>query len=249
MSYFSPSGRFYFKGAKRVKDWLSELGKIHAINTKESQIFAADNLITIGRNLGFLKEKEFSELANKHFIDDDLHSSIIWRIHILSWAMNHCKNLEGDFVEFGCYDGKVAKFLIEYIGFEQCKKLFFLYDIFDNPPVGLGPKHSPELYDEVIEDLKDFKFIKIIKGLLPESYVDNHPDKIAFAHIDLNSAETEIAVLEMIFDKITKGGIVILDDYGFSNFTESYDKEKFFFEDLGYKVAELPTGQGVIIKR
>ena len=37
--------------------------------------------------------------------------------------------------------------------------------------------------------------------------------RIAYLHIDLNQAPAEIAALEVLFDRIVPGGIVILDDY------------------------------------
>ena len=73
------------------------MGKNFPINTKDSNFFAADNLITFGKVLGFLKENDFVEFAEKSFSDDDFHKSIIWRIHILSWSMKQCFRIKGDF--------------------------------------------------------------------------------------------------------------------------------------------------------
>ena len=53
-------------------------------------------MILIGKIQGFFKRKKFTNLANKHFNNDPLHSSIIWRIHLLFSAINSCKHLEGD---------------------------------------------------------------------------------------------------------------------------------------------------------
>ena len=67
--------------------------------------------------------------------------------------------------------------------------------------------------------------------------------------MDLNSAETELSLLNLFFDKLVPGGILILDDYGTMGYEEQYTKEKFFFKNLGYSVVELPTGGGIVIKR
>ena len=158
MTYFKPSPRFVFGGAPRLRDWLKKLPSIHKFNEKDSPIFAADNLITISRVVGFLEEEKFANLANQIFASDELHASIIWRVHVLAWATNHCRNLKGDFIEFGCYDAKVAKFLIEYNELKDFDKTFFLYDIFDNPPTEKGPK------------VINFKFFKAFsKGYLKEA--------------------------------------------------------------------------------
>ena len=62
--------------------------------------------------------------------------------------------MDGDFIDFGCYDAKVAEFLIEYNEISKLNKLFFLYDIFDNPPTEKAEKHSPNLYGDVSKRLK-----------------------------------------------------------------------------------------------
>ena len=93
------------------------------------------------------------------------------------------------------------------------------------------------------------KNVKIIKGILPESLKDNCPKKIAFVHIDLNNTLAEIGVLKFIFDRIVSGGIIILDDFGWSAYSEQQQKEKDFFQKRNLKVMELPTGQGIVLKR
>ena len=84
---------------------------------------------------------------------------------------------------------------------------------------------------------------------MPESLINNHPDKISFAHIDLNNAEAEMGVLKFIYEKVVEGGIILFDDYGWISYKEQMLKEKKFLEDKGHKILELPTGQGLLIKR
>ena len=249
MGFFTPNPRFVFGGAPKFRELLNKISSTVAVDQKNAPVFAADNMITIAKITGFLEEDRFVEYANKHFKDDDLHSSIIWRIHILAWAMDSCKGLKGDFIEFGCYDAKVAEFLIDYNQLDKLNKSFYLYDIFDEPPTARGEKHSPDLYDDVINRLSKHKFVKVIKGLLPKSFENNIPDSISFVHLDLNSAETEIALLEKFYDKLVPGGIIILDDYATMGYEEQYFTEKKFFEKKKHSVVELPTGQGMVIKR
>ena len=249
MPFFSPHPRFVFSGAEEFRSLLNKISSTISVNKENSPVFAADNMILIGKIQGFLKEEKFAKLANKYFNNDPLHSSIIWRIHILSSAINSCKHLEGDFVEFGCYDAKVAEFLIEYNNLSDLNKNFFLYDVFDNPPTERGLLHSPKLYENVKKRMSKYNFVQIIPGLLPKTFKDNMPEKIAFAHLDLNSAETEISLLDMFFEKVVSGGVIILDDYGTMGYEEQYSEEKNFFNNLGYSVFEFPTGSGMVIKR
>ena len=75
----------------------------------------------------------------------------------------------------------------------------------------------------------------------------NLPNKIAFAHVDLNDVKSELGVLDKILKKMSKGGIIILDDYGWSQYKEQLRVEKKFFNDNNLKVLELPTGQGMVL--
>ena len=65
----------------------------------------------------------------------------------------------------------------------------------------------------------------------------------------MNNTLAEIGVLEFIFDRIVSGGIIILDDFGWSAYREQQHKEKDFFQKRNLKVMELPTGQGIVLKR
>ena len=84
---------------------------------------------------------------------------------------------------------------------------------------------------------------------MPGSFEKNIPEKLAFVHMDLNSAETEMSLLNLFFDKLVPGGILILDDYGTMGYENQYSQEKEFFNERGYSVVELPTGGGLVIKR
>ena len=75
------------------------------------------------------------------------------------------------------------------------------------------------------------------------------PDRIAFLHIDLNSPAAEIAVLEHLFDRVVSGGYIVFDDYGWKQFKKQRDLEDRFMASRGHFILELPTGQGLVIKR
>ncbi len=44
------------------------------------------------------------------------------------------------------------------------------------------------------------------------------------------------------------GGHVILDDYGWVAFARQHMAENLLFRELGFRVMELPTGQGLFVK-
>ena len=262
MKFFSPSSIFFtLKNgfpeniSNKLITWLNSLGSIIPVNTKDSQTFMADEMIVFSRSLDFLKEEKFVDTVNDAIKEEEdsykrAQSAIIWRRHILIWAGEHCKYLDGDFCDFGCYDGIGSKIINDYCDLISFNKQLFIYDNFDTPPDSQPfPKHSPLLSKEVNKRFKNSDNVKIIKGVLPESLKENCPKKIAFAHIDLNNMPAEIAVLELIYDRVVTSGIIILDDYGWSGYGDQQKEEKIFFNEKGLKIMELPTGQGVILKR
>ena len=43
--------------------------------------------------------------------------------------------------------------------------------------------------------------------------------------------------------------MIVLDDYGWSLYRAQKQAEDAFFAERGYLVLELPTGQGLVVKR
>lgn len=111
------------------------------------------------------------------------------------------------------------------------------------------PDHGPGLFDKVRGKFADYPQVQIVKGLIPESFEGNSPDRIAYMHIDLNQAPAEVAALDHLFHRMVPGGIVILDDYEWAAYQQQKLAEDEWFDARGYRVMPLPTGQGLVIKR
>jgi O-methyltransferase len=56
-------------------------------------------------------------------------------------------------------------------------------------------------------------------------------------------------VLERLFDRVLTGGVVVFDDYGWKMFHKQKEAEDAFMRSRGYGILELPTGQGLVVKR
>ena len=59
----------------------------------------------------------------------------------------------------------------------------------------------------------------------------------------------EIAALEHLFDKVSTGGIIIFDDFGWMGYDKQTKAEIDWLEKNNHKILELPTGQGMVIKK
>jgi hypothetical protein len=142
---------------------------------------------------------------------------------------------------------------------------FFLYDTF----AGFSPRYSsaadfpkapqafsrmnaefniPHLYETVRDRFAMKQYVKVIQGVVPEILSDTAPSQIAFLHIDMNSPAPEIGALNVLFHRVSIGGIVVFDDYGWLLHEEQKKVVDHFMAEFGYHVLELPTGQGVVVK-
>jgi O-methyltransferase len=132
------------------------------------------------------------------------------------------------------------------------QKRYFLYDLFEYDESfshHAMPEHSKTLYDEVKDLFKSEKNVVITKGKLPETLSINCPEKISFMHLDLNNVDAEIGTLEILFEKMVPGSIIVLDDFGWMYYEQQNISELNWFNKKGYSVLEIPTGQGILIKR
>jgi len=213
-------------------------------------VFAADNLITFNRNLGFGQDANFlgalQETARTH-----QEKSLIWRLHVLCWAAKHAMHVPGDFIECGVYEGLSALTVAKYLKLETSEKQLWLYDLFDHSVVSAGtqmPAHAPSLLQRVTEKFGGFPNARIIPGLIPNSFEQGLPKAISWFHLDLNNAEAETTALAHLFDRMTPGALLILDDYGWQRHRDQRDAADRFANERGHFILELPTGQGLLIK-
>jgi O-methyltransferase len=211
-----------------------------------------DNFLTWGRNMSMLEDLPFvkSWSSNVESLPDE---AIVWRRYVLACSAYHCIHLEGDFVECGAYTGVGIKTVVDYLGGEAFPKQFWGYDVFEHSESMLNqemPEHGPHLYQRVQQKFINYPQVRLVKGLIPDSFAGNCPDKVAYLHIDLNQAPAEIAALDHLFDRMVPGGILILDDYEWAGIYRNQKlAEDVWFDARRYRVMPLPTGQGLVIKR
>ena len=156
---------------------------------------------------------------------------------------------EGGFIECGCYQGTTTRILLDAVDLHD--REVFLYDLFDHDPSTMAhermPDHSASLFETVHQRFADFQNVRVIQGAVPESFSHGLPDKIAFAHIDMNNAPAEIAALDAIEDRLVPGAVIVLDDFGAIFYRAQHLAETEWFAKRGIAVLELPTSQGLAI--
>ena len=219
--------------------------------------FVGDGLVTWGKSMPFLDDERFAALAQKHANLLPI-ANWHWNLQAAIWAMRQARAAEGDFVELGVFKGHTTIFAAEYLEFETWPRRWFLYDTFDGIPDDQLDPGWAEMnqkaygdtfsYEEVRDRFAAFSNIEVFKGRVPEVLDGTCPERIAFVHLDLNNSTAEIQALDALYDRISPGGVILLDDFGWATARAQYEAESAWFAARGLQVLALPTGQGVFVK-
>lgn len=189
----------------------------------------------------------------------------LWRVYTCCWAANHARNLPGDFVECGVNSGFLARAIINYISFETLTdKTFYLLDTFSGVPeddfseaeraAGVDVlarsyySSNDDIYHKVEASFSCFDNVILIQGKVPDTLDQVKSEQICYLSIDMNCAAPEVAAMDHLYDKITTGGMVVFDDYGFNAYFNQKIALDQFAKSRGVQILTLPTGQGLLIK-
>ena len=236
---------FYQQFYRSVFDGISALG---------GDSFMADGLIVWGRVIGWIRDKRYinAVLSSQPDVRD---SSIAWRTHTACWASRLACNVQGDFLEVGCYEGYTASVLRDFLEEDFTvfggKRKYFWFDRF----AGGGsqktlPLDQSSSYEKCNKRASKFSDVEVVKGDILETLVNNDSfssRQFAFVHFDLNDFDVEFEVLKFVMKRIAKGGVLLFDDFAMVPFTEQNNSYRQYFKSLNLEVLELPTGQGLVV--
>ncbi len=241
-----------FFGLGKQSDFIEGIQKaIHSLSGGNG-IYTGDNLFTYHRNLSFLDDEPFMRAFSAQ-ISSEVEKALLWRFSTILWGVRNGLRLTGDFVECACYKGTTARIICDTVSFANfTDRQYYLYDLFEHNATTMEhhamPEHGSDLYTQVKYRFKDYPNVTVTQGRVPEVLHQIAPAKISFMHLDLNNATAEIGALELLFDRMVPGAVLVLDDYGWLGYRQQKLAEDPWFEQKGYRVLELPTGQGLVIK-
>lgn len=241
---------------KKIPDFLTELLSIHGLErvmTKSTSNYWGDNLAT-NRYISIYDDKKYIDSKNYSLRNLPKPNPCLgegqnmdWRYHIVLWASNHCKELDGDFVEVGVWYGLLSRSICKYISFEKIDKKFHLFDTWGNEQS--ISKYPNDVFKNVQDRFSFYPNVTLHRGLLPKSLekVESDIKKISFLSIDLNDGRPERQVLEILYERIVEGGIIYFDDYGW-NYPLLRKLVNEFFEDKNETLLHFACGSSIVIK-
>jgi O-methyltransferase len=166
------------------------------------------------------------------------------RLAVLDSLSDQCLTLPGEFAECGVWLGGSAKVLLK-------GRPLHLFDTFKGMPDNDDPSgHAEGDFGDtsavLVKDyLGDPVSVYYHIGKIPETFEGLEDTRYSFVHIDVDLYQSTKDCLDYFLPRMVPGGVMVFDDYGFPDYTESEKKAV----DERIKVTSLPTGQAIYIAR
>lgn len=185
-----------------------------------------------------------------------------YRMYELYQLALQAAKLNGDFLEVGVWRGGSSAMIQSAIKNLDSKNRFYIADTFKGV-VKAGSVYDTkykggEHNDAKISDVKRlFKQIKlsepkILVGIFPDEYKTLDIKKIVFVHCDVDAYESTKDIIEWCIPKMVKGGVIVLDDYGFSSCEGVTSYVNFIAQDLllrkNFRFIYNLNGHAILIK-
>ena len=155
-------------------------------------------------------------------------------VYLINYLHQSLK-LPGDVCEFGVAQGATSALLANEI--RHTDKLLWLFDSFAGLPkptekdtlihdifsLGTIEKYQGTMaygVDEVLERLRSISYplsrVKIVPGFIENTVsLGDLPDRVCFAYVDFDFYEPILIALNYLNKHLSKGGCILVDDYGF----------------------------------
>lgn len=174
----------------------------------------------------------------------------------LSQMLAQALNVEGDVMEAGVFQGGTARLLRRRLDDSSSgDRSLYLFDSFEgmeNVSDSLDRHQRGDFADTSLEAVRSFvgaeAFIHYQKGWVPQTFVGLEDLRLCFAHIDLDLYQGILDCLEFVYPRLSAGGVIIFDDYGFASCPGARRAVEEFFADKPEKPLALMTGQALVHK-
>lgn len=189
-----------------------------------------------------------------------------WRVHVALWAAAASLRVPGDFVECGVNAGFISSAIMHRLSWNNRDRRYYLVDTFCGPvleqysreEIDRGrfeqAKHALDAGAYVTDlarirsNFSEWPSAVVVQGSVPEVLPSLEISTVAFLHLDMNCAYPERAALQFLWQRLSPGAIVLLDDYAYFGHDAQTSAIDEAAQMLETDALSLPTGQGLIIK-
>lgn len=170
------------------------------------------------------------------------------------WQWSHqALSIEGEFAEVGVFLGGTAGLIGEIL--QNTNRQFHLFDTFQGMPATDPNQDLHQAGDfadtslsGVQEHLKAYRNLRFHQGVFPDTSRGLESERFAFVHVDADIYRSVWDCCEFFYPRLTPGGVMIFDDYGFIGTPGSRKAVDSFFANLPETPCYLPTGQCLVVR-
>lgn len=176
------------------------------------------------------------------------------RCWVLYSAIRQALSVDGELWECGVYRGGTALLLRMLRDEIPIKKTIRLFDSFEGMPLTDVDKDVHKKGDFANTSLNSVQQVVGVIGVdyhvgfIPDTFAGLNFERIAFAHVDLDLHDAILESCRYIYPRLSKGGVIVFDDYGFPSCPGARIAVDNFFRDKPEVPMVLPTAQAVIHK-
>ena len=178
------------------------------------------------------------------------------RCYVLWILLRQALHLSGDVWECGVYKGGTAAMMAAVLRDSALpNKKLFLFDTFKGMPETDSQKdlhRQGDFRDTSLEAVRAYVGTPdrcvMRPGLIPDTFQGLESSTIAFVHVDLDIYKSIVDCLNFVWPRLTLGGFIVFDDYGFPSCPGARAAVDEFFAARTCVPLCLPTGQAVVFK-
>lgn len=185
--------------------------------------------------------KRFNEFSG-------LNSDRRWMIGQLTKLARH---VSGDTAECGVLAGS-SSYLICRAFHDRTHFMFDSFEGLSKPGSFDGDRwqesHLTSDLKTAQENLKECPNVSFHKGWIPERFKDVESRNFCFVHIDVQLYEPTRASLQFFYPRMSPGGVIVCDDYGFTTCPGATRAIDEFLGDKPEQMISLSCGSAFFVK-
>jgi O-methyltransferase len=169
--------------------------------------------------------------------------------------MRQAVHVPGDIWECGVYRGGTAAMLAAMLADLCPEKRLHLFDTFEGMPETDAARdlhREGDFADTSAEAVAAYvghaDRCVLHKGFIPQTFAGLEGSRIALAHIDVDIYRSILDCLDFVWPRLSTGGFVVFDDYGFASCPGARAAVDEFFRGRPSVPLCLPTGQALAFK-
>ncbi len=161
----------------------------------------------------------------------------------------------GDTAECGVYLGASSYLICSFIAQSALPKSHHMFNSFEglSAPAADDSSHWRERdlqvdFGETARRLSRFENVHYYKGWIPDRFAEVVGRRFSFLHIDVDLYEPTRDSVAFFYPRMTPGGIIVCDDYGFASCPGATKAMDEYLQDKPEKMVMLSDGGGFLIK-